>query len=196
MNRRVIISNSFISRFTKILKDPQNSYKSWEFCYLYFGKKPFNSYQASLLLYQYLTGFGMLRASSPLFIKNFLFLKPVTKFLIKHRDLRGMPINKISTYIEDILRVKKDLKTLLSSTFIPTDTLVTKIMMGSLGCIPAFDTNFIKGIKKLGISKNIQRIAELFGKDNIQEVRKRLALPDFYSDMRIIDMYFWHLGQT
>ena len=50
----------------------------------------------------------------------------------------------------------------------PTDTLVTKVLLGTLGCIPAYDTFFINGVTCWsGIT---------------------------YPVMKLADMYFWSLG--
>jgi hypothetical protein len=31
----------------------------------------------------------------------------------------------------------------------PTDTLISKVMLGTLGCIPAYDRYFVDGLKKM-----------------------------------------------
>ena len=52
------------------------------------------------------------------------------------------------TYNDTIRRsvAEKDLHNELS------DTLITKILMGTLGCVPAYDRYFIAGIKKEKVS--------------------------------------------
>ena len=85
-----------------------------------------------------------------------------------------------------------------------TDTLVTKILMGTLGCIPAYDRYFIEGVKE-GTKKTnglkYHKLKEdnfknLLGwcnnhADELNAVSKEIEYPV----MKIVDMYFWRLGE-
>lgn len=85
-----------------------------------------------------------------------------------------------------------------------TDTLLSKILLGTIGCVPAFDRYFILGLKEEGIKFSRfdeNSLKQLFAfavhsKDEIQEfqnkVYKKLRL--YYPVMKILDMYFWQIG--
>ena len=38
-----------------------------------------------------------------------------------------------------------------------TDTLVTKILLGALGCVPAYDRYYVQAVRRYGISAEIGR---------------------------------------
>ena len=85
------------------------------------------------------------------------------------------------------------------------DTLITKILLGVYGCIPAYDTYFTKGLGLYGGYKSITisnlndvldeliAIAKIFDKQ-IKAVLSSLKKWDkceLYTPMKIIDMTFW-----
>jgi len=85
-----------------------------------------------------------------------------------------------------------------------TDTLVTKVLLGTLGCLPACDRFFIDGFKSMDFSysylnaKFIGRVLN-FCRDNLAELRteqdgiERMGGMR-YPLMKLIDMYFWQIG--
>ncbi len=85
-----------------------------------------------------------------------------------------------------------------------TDTLVTKILLGTLGCMPAYDTFFIEGLrtKKLKHSrltkKSFLSIIRFYqrnrkGFDSAQQSIKHSS-GITYPTMKLVDMYFWQSG--
>ena len=96
----------------------------------------------------------------------------------------------------------------------PSDTLVTKILMGTLGCVPAFDRFFKAGIawykdrnfyECQELSKSIDSRKRNPGKtyailENIAYVnREFLKVPELqspvkYPTMKCLDMFFWQVG--
>ena len=86
----------------------------------------------------------------------------------------------------------------------PTDTLLTKIILGTLGCIPAYDRFFKLGLSEYEICQqaNKKSMKELFkfvksGNNErlIKEVQNDLVKKKvFYPTMKILDMYFWSIG--
>lgn len=84
---------------------------------------------------------------------------------------------------------------------IVSDTLITKVMMGTLGCVPAFDERLKKGLKVKGLQQtytkqNISKIIEMIKNNKFEK-----ELYDFceehkvYTPMRVIDMYFWGIAE-
>jgi hypothetical protein len=86
----------------------------------------------------------------------------------------------------------------------PTDTLVTKVLLGTFGCLPACDRFFIAGFKKADLSYScvnepfVERVLR-FCNDNIVELRREQARIEAtgsvrYPLMKLVDMYFWQMG--
>ena len=104
----------------------------------------------------------------------------------------------IANYYDEIRREVRSsaLKNNLS------ETLITKILMGTLGCVPAYDRYFVKGIRSQKIASgtyNIKSILQLvdFYEKNIEQldsVQKVLLFDMLYPQMKILDMGFWQIG--
>jgi hypothetical protein len=86
----------------------------------------------------------------------------------------------------------------------PSDTLVTKVLLGTLGCLPACDRYFIAGFKSAGFSfsslnaNSVARILQ-FCHGNLAALRVEQARIEKvggirYPLMKLVDMYFWQLG--
>lgn len=85
-----------------------------------------------------------------------------------------------------------------------TDTLATKILLGTLGCTPAYDRFFVEGLKKSGLSfpylnaRNFSALisyCQAYRQDFSHAQQYILAACGVdYPDMKVIDMYFWMLG--
>lgn len=83
-------------------------------------------------------------------------------------------------------------------------TLLTKIMMGTIGCVPAFDGYFSIGLKgsekfeKLGgFENNMEQFMERFW-DACDEINDTIYLKEdsalTFPPMKLLDLYFWQLG--
>ena len=93
-----------------------------------------------------------------------------------------------------------------------SDILVTKILLGTLGCVPAYDEMLKRAIKfgkeECNENKFIQRfgkrsfeaLIDFYARENtkLEKKRKTLALKDFpkikYPQMKLLDMGLWQLG--
>jgi hypothetical protein len=109
--------------------------------------------------------------------------------------------NKLIEYYSSIYFIKgKDKPKPIS----PTDTLLSKIMLGTLGCIPAYDRYFIEGLKEKKMKHtgfNVDSLHELFNfiDDNREEITAsqeliKTKIQKHYPLMKILDMYFWQTG--
>lgn len=86
----------------------------------------------------------------------------------------------------------------------PTDTLLSKIMLGALGCVPAYDRYFINGLKEMKMEHtgfNEASLIELvtFIEKNKKEINQAQNLiknktKKHYPMMKLLDMYFWQIG--
>ena len=85
-----------------------------------------------------------------------------------------------------------------------SDTLVTKVLLGTLGCIPACDRYFIDGFKAAGFSysylnaKFVTRLSQIAARNllGLRTAQSGIASATGvrYPLMKLLDMYFWQLG--
>lgn len=201
----------------KLIYDKNHRYKSWEHCYGFFTDNSSNSDIDSYCLHLafYLASWGMYRGSSFLLWKDYKVHQEVVKELLKNSDLQEenfLSINDAELhriyelcewiknwYPQNIKEIDGEPKQVNV-----TDTLATKIMLGSLGCMPAYDTYFIKGLRKSGIPysslniKNFRAVVEFYQKnqDEFQMAQRDIynKIGVHYPAMKLLDMYFWVIG--
>ena len=202
--------------YNEILEDKCHRYKSWEHCFSAFQTITDNNL-LSLHLGFYLASWGMYRGSSGLLQKDYKVHIGAVK-IIQSKEFSNLHCAKHEVSrknINQILDLKNSLSNHYSSlTFkrngadafvTPTDTLITKVMLGTMGCIPAYDRYYIDGIKLAGFKGNTvnrQSLNNLFDFSenpiNIKEIlkaQKEIAKQGMhYPVMKLVDMYFWTLG--
>ena len=161
-----LIIKSSTEFYNDLKVDENGRYRSWEHCYSHFIKAQVSQEidydYLSLQLAFYLTSWGMYRGSSFLLQKDYKVHIPVVKELLseKYDVLAGiggvsfreksnqqlfLDINSfLGQYYDKIRQEVKEQKLKNQLSF----TLITKILMGTLGCVPAYDRYFIAGIKK------------------------------------------------
>lgn len=173
----------------------------------------------SLQLAFYLASWGMYRGSSFLLQKDYKVHVPIIEVLLKakydilfgidckhllekeNQELLVELSNFISWYYDAIRHEIKgnDIKNRLS------ETLITKLLMGTMGCVPAYDRYFIAGIKKHKVAvgsykiKSIIQLAKFYQNNfsELEEVRKELLIEDIlYPQMKLLDMGFWQIGDN
>ena len=202
-----------IKRFAQpLIRDKNHRYKSWEHCYLAFSSPEKNDDDLCLNLAFYLASWGMYRGSSGLLWKDYRVHKPVLDVLRKHKDLKNVIVSEVN--IHNIIMLCNDIKNVYKNIeykdskhkevrlVSPTDTLVSKIVLGTLGCLPAFDRYFNAGcfgnanatinelmLKELSMKTNLL-LPEL--KDCQTFLAEKLSFK--YPIMKIVDMYYWQLG--
>lgn len=87
-----------------------------------------------------------------------------------------------------------------------SETLLSKIIMGTSGCVPAFDTYLCKGMKiykmdKYHFNKHSIKLLLKFYKDNyekLEEIRSTKHIRDtniLYTQMKILNIRFWQMGK-
>ena len=173
----------------------------------------------SLHLAFYLASWGMYRGSSFLIEKDYKVHIPVVGEILKaeydilcnvtcdelqDKNTREQ-LDKLTDFIREYYyNVREDVKGAGVKEPISA-TLITKILMGTLGCVPAYDKYFVKGLKSIGNIKaayNMNSVKELaqFYKDNLElleEKRKELKVGDIiYPQMKLLDMGFWQIGKS
>lgn len=134
--------------------------RSWDFCFNYFqnADRPTDSMELSCLhLGYYLASWGMLRGSSFLFREtNLGHYQPVMEVIEDHRS--AMSVVDVSTYLDEgvlnaINAAWRDLRKALLPDGGQSITLVSKVMMGVWGCLPSFDSYFVRTFRDLSDTK-------------------------------------------
>lgn len=81
--------------------------------------------------------------------------------------------------------------------------LVTKILMGTLGCVPAYDRFFQDGVATHKVTtqeyslKSVLRLVDFYEEhnDRLEETRRGMQCEDLtYPQMKVLDMGFWQVG--
>jgi len=179
-------------------------YRSWEHCYKAFQEHWHNKDKKDLLSLQlswYLASWGMLRGSS--FLLRF-------DYKIHYEVVEKLTKPYFEPLFKDIL--KPNVSLVMEAANIiklgygkntPTDTLVTKILLGVFGCTPAYDRYFKKSAKKYHVckekfsSKSLKDIWDFYHKHQLvlEKIRKELSRKDLvYTPMKLMDMTLFQLG--
>ena len=195
--------------------------RSWEHCYRVFrdartAPSPDCDY-LSLHLAFYLASWGMYRGSSFLLQKDYRVLVPIVEKILKSEydclfgvacaDLRESEVQDrleklykcIAKYfgpIRDEIAGRK-----VASSVSPV--LITKILMGTLGCVPAYDRFFQDGVATYKVTtreyspESVLRLVDFYEEhnDRLEEARRGMRVGDLiYPQMKVLDMGFWQVG--
>lgn len=212
----LIFDKNIVSNFySEIESDKFHRYKSWEHCYKEFSVNN-DIDKLSLHLAFYLASWGMYRGSSGLLQKDYKVHHGAVEIIIssKYQSIRAfeseikrehIPLilelfNELSKYYGDIEYVRNREKSNITST----DTLITKIMLGTLGCLPAYDRFFNRGLVEAGITqkvgkRSLNQLFDFIDIDNNAGLIAKAATDTVsnnlkYPTMKIIDMFFWSVG--
>ncbi|MBO7241678.1 MAG: hypothetical protein J6U90_04435, partial [Methanobrevibacter sp.] len=178
----------------------------------------------SIHLSFYLASWGMYRGSSFLLQKDYKIHEEAVKEIIKEEydslvaikfnELKGENLEKmekLNSFLRQHYRktAEKDEDEKIS------DILITKILLGTLGCVPAYDQYFSKGFRKFNVlgsfsnkegklnEKSIMRLAEFYEKyeKELEDKRKDFKIKinnknveNKYPQMKVLDMGFWQIG--
>lgn len=199
------------------VKDQASREASWKYCYEAFlsfrGKilSEENKEYLALHLTTYLASWGMYRGSSFLLQeKNYKVHIGVINILFEKRyDVLWNMCNK--EHLDLLMALKEEINKHYSEQRIDsqrdtTDTLVTKILLGTLGCAPAYDTNLCVSLKMLGIptsfrKESVCQIIDLYEKyRNEFELSRQKAIKiegiSDYPIMKILDACLWQLADV
>lgn len=216
-----LIIKSASDYYNEIQIDRNGRYKSWEHCYSQFckarkTKKPDIDYLALQLAF-YLASWGMYRGSSFLLQKDYKIHEPVVSELLSKKydplvgiecvsyreELNQTLLSDINSFLKDYYN---DIRTSVKGEELKyglSDTLVTKILMGTLACVPAYDRYFIAGVKKEKVTTGTYNIRSIIGladfyesnRASLEKARKKLTIGDLvYPQMKMMDMGFWQIG--
>ena len=195
--------------------------RSWEHCYRVFrdartDPSPDCDY-LSLHLAFYLASWGMYRGSSFLLQKDYKVLSPIVEEVLKPEydclfglacaDLRESEVQdsleKLYKYIAEHFGPIRDEVAGREVASSVSPVLVTKILMGVLGCVPAYDRFFQVGVATYKVTtqeyslESVRKLAKFYEahNDRLEEARLGMRTGDLiYPQMKVLDMGFWQIG--
>lgn len=195
-------------------RTPNARYASFDYCFNYFQSfreagnieaiaEGENIQSACLHLGFYLASWGMFRGSADLLQRSARHLVPAIE-LIAVADAALWEIDA-HCYTEPNIQRLLDMRRSLCQTYPGmSDILVTKIMLGVFGNVPAFDTNFKKGFQVATFGPKALRKIATFYENNGPVIEKyRIPTLDFvsgeptarnYTRAKVIDMAFFIEG--
>ena len=209
---------TFLGAMTK-----HHRYRSWEHCYGYFQRADDTPREivaadpdhAALVLGFYLASWGMYRGSGFLLEFDYtIHSGVVTALAAQHFEPLWQAefgsgqndetlVAAIFDAIDAIKNVYRPFALAVESNE-PSDTLVTKVLLGTFGCLPACDTYFISGFKDSGfkysyLNSNFIRRALGICRENLPVLRAEQAWIKsaggiHYPLMKLVDMHFWQTG--
>lgn len=207
-----------IEKYIEIaVSDKYSRYHSWDRCRDAFSGK-LKASDHALELGFYLASWGMYRGSGGILQRNHLVHQGAVDvyFSEKFEHLKCTTLIEMNrALIKDILLLRDAIAAEYSSIYFKrgnqlmkpistTDTLMSKVMLGTFGCVPAFDDFFIKGLKEHGIKKrkfNEEGLNAIFDfyDQHFAEINTSKELifdktGNHYPALKIVDMYFWQIG--
>lgn len=202
-------------------RDKNGRSRSWEHCYRVFRDArtdPSPDYDyLSLHLAFYLASWGMYRGSSFLLQKDYKVLVPVVEKILKPEydclfglacaDVRNDDVRAQYTKLyDDIAYHFWPIRNEVAGREVASPVspvLITKILMGTLGCVPAYDRFFQDGVATYKVTtqeystNSVLKLVDFYEEhnDRLEEARRRMRVGDLtYPQMKLLDMGFWQIG--
>lgn len=200
--------------YQALLSDPHGRYRSWEYCY-----SAFAAHRASagadeldylaLHLAWYLASWGMLRGSAFLLQKDYKLHIPAVELLLQERWAPLWTLSRRDLFRANFAPTAMELADALTQVYqaeageTPSDTLLTKILLGTVGCTPAYDRYFKWAVREtraatptLG-TQSLSELGRLYAVhwDRLEPLRQTYSLRGTpYPPMKVLDMCFFQYG--
>ena len=159
----------------------------------------------------------MYRGSSFLLQKDYKVLSPIGEEILKPEydclfglactDVRNSDVwEQLKKLYDDIAHHFHPIRKEVAGREVATPVspvLITKILMGTLGCVPAYDRFFEEGARHLGLKEksynedSLLELADFYEEhdDRLEEARRGMRTGDLiYPQMKLLDMGFWQVG--
>lgn len=196
------------------MANEHHRYRSWEHCYDYFRRTTPQSLamdrdHAALQLGFYLASWGMYRGFSFLLSHAYTAHWGVVELLGEPRfsQLWGKDFGAEDgdeALVPTVLQLVEGIRAAYQPFAQPTDTLVTKVILGTCGSLPACDRYSLNGFKSAGFSYSslnrnfVDRVLS-FCRENrhklqVEQSRIKTVTGVQYPLMKLVDMYFWQTG--
>lgn len=195
--------------------------RSWEHCYRVFRDArtdPSPDYDyLSLHLAFYLASWGMYRGSCFILQKDYKVHTPIVEEILKPEydclfglactDVRNSDVweqyTKLYDYIENHFYPIREQVAGHEVASPVSQVLITKILMGTLGCVPAYDRFFQDGVATYKVTtqeyslESVRKLAKFYEAHNDRLEEARRGFEDdglIYPQMKLLDMGFWQIG--
>ncbi|WP_439287044.1 hypothetical protein [Lonepinella sp. BR2357] len=210
-----------VNQFIADGKALDHRYHSFDFCYAHFH--PSNPARENVeigcfVLWSYLASWGMLRGSSFLLQKNPAYLTETVRYILA-QDPTLWAMNIEPENFDTILKLYDDIEKCIIEKNERSLVLVTKILLGVFGIVPAYDENFTQTFKSFSanyhpdkkecgftsVNKHSLAVIHQFHlahQHEIEQIQAQHKIIDFrgkptpliYSAAKIIDMYGFTKG--
>lgn len=196
-----------LDRFRKS-QEPIDRNRSFDYCFNYFQSHheksdwP-NSEISCHQLGFYLASWGMLRGSADLSKRSVKIFAPIIDLIIdSNKELWKIDADDYSAEARELIFEFRD-KIRAKFNKMPSDILITKIMLGVFGSVPAFDTYFKKSFKHEFTHDALIRIGEFYSEHKELIDEYRIPTLDFetggntkyrYTRAKVIDMVYFTQG--
>lgn len=219
---RFDIKETILQFYKEIIDDPHHRNRSWEHCYAYFQKHLFTKDEgdidiATLHLAFYLASWGMYRGSTTVLQKDYQVHSAVVRELLdeQYAPLWILDFDRVypdSSEIDMVFQLNSKIRQRyleVQGNF--TDTLTSKVLLGTICCMPAYDTLFYDGERYWNElpEEFLPKFPAKFGRNSYngliyfyQEHREKILAAQKeieqygvkYPVMKLIDMFFWNIG--
>ncbi len=216
-----LLNNALVFH-NKLANIENHRYRSWEHCYSFFTRQQSAADDEvidlmCLHLSNYLASWGMFRGAAFLLQKDYKVHLEVVYLMLNERFhiLRSKNIREIAhndEYINRIFELNQKISEIYRRKTTDfenengrnsSDTLITKILLGVFGCVPAYDRYFKNGLRSTGIAsaqfskRSVAGLLQFYEHyyDDFEAVRLKISEYGVeYPPMKIIDMCFWQIG--
>lgn len=206
-----------LGRYVEASQKELSRYRSWEHCYVQFQKAIANSKVERdvlcLWLAWYLASWGMLH-NSKLLSNNYKIHRPIVDFIfdMDKKDLKLLNNLRCQDWLDNnnhcqdrLCELYREIRNRYEVFGVAgTDTLITKVLLGTLGCVPAFDNLLKKGVsgrnnwkRKTLATDYVTAMCNFYVKNEISINMMKLSFLSpkgneiIYPQMKILDMGFW-----
>lgn len=201
------ISNNTVTYFNNHViggYPDHGSYRSWEHCFNFFDTQDIVDYDlAALHLGFYLASWGMYRGSAAIRNYDYKIHTPAVRIIFESGISRVFEADSYSIELtESVYLLYEQLSHYYEDKVGALETLITKILLGTLGCAPAYDRYLRVGLSKIQLpmsfsKKNFKSVVR-FCKENdgITDAQNKLRNKGYkYPIMRVFDIYCHSLAR-
>jgi len=195
-------------------RDPSSRYTSFDYCFNHFQRHraevkvwgaPTGMEVSCLQLGFYLASWGMLRGSAELLQRSVRHLVPLVETIADMpSELWDLDLDSYDQVgIDLVYRTAGDIRDALRPLQ-ASNILVTKVMLGVFGCVPAFDTYFKKGFGVSTFSRgSLEQVGDFYRENAARIDGLRQPTLDFttgqpttrlYTRAKVVDMVFFIKG--
>lgn len=203
----------------KSSRDGMSRYASYDYCFNHFNSVENNKLtddmeKSCLALGFYLASWGMFRGSSFLLGKSVKTFVPVIEYIAElDESVWQIDAGNLNHNYDQVIEIYNKIKEALISGNNAHLTLITKIMLGIFGCVPAYDRFFIKSFNEIFVGRcgfscfnktSLSCIYDFYtaNQEVIDVCSKQTSTLGFYDSTsnflykksKIIDMYGFTIG--